>query len=64
MVSFGRLALLGSLSVAGPVDKVSVLSVKKVLQCPKFYPDLNGETGVLDLIKLVPTTRDIIEGDL
>ena len=63
-VSFGRIALLSTKIPGGPVpaqSRVSSAEFKRILQCPRFTPDLNGDSGILHILKLVPTTRDILK---
>lgn len=41
--------------------KLSLKEFNKLLQCPKYQPDLDGKNGVLSFLKLIPPTREILE---
>jgi len=65
IVSRNRLSLLGGLinvddGVSSSTTKVSLAEFKKILQCPKFEPELLGKRGSLSLYKLLPITRRMI----
>ena len=59
-VSRGRIYLLGGFAPLARDARVPLMELKRVLQCAGGEPDLVGDRGTLEMIKMAPPSRDTV----